>query len=248
MKFILGKKIGMTQIFDDNNNVIPVTLVKAGPCFVVQVKNKEKDGYEAVQIGFEEINDKKAKKPQKGHFKKHGLEKNYYYLREFPNNKLKSGDKIDVSLFNNGEIVNVSGISKGKGFQGVVKRHGFKGAPASHGTKHNLRAPGSIGSAFPQRVFKGKRMAGRMGSDRITVQGLEIINIDKEDNLLAIKGAVPGKKGTLLEIIATKEIEAVKEEKQEKLVADLEKQETQAQAKGKKREAKEIKEIKEEKK
>jgi len=126
-------------------------------------------------------------------------------------------------LFNNGEIVNVSGISKGKGFQGVVKRHGFKGSPASHGTKHTLRAPGSIGSAWPQRVFKGKRMAGRMGSDRITVKGLEIIDIDKEDNLLAIKGAVPGKKGTLLEIVATKEIEAVKEEKQEKLVADLEK-------------------------
>ncbi len=107
-------------------------------------------------------------------------------------------------MFNNGEIVNVSGISKGKGFQGVVKRHGFKGSPASHGTKHTLRAPGSIGSAWPQRVFKGKRMAGRMGSDRITVKGLEIIDIDKEDNLLAIKGAVPGKKGTLLEIVATK--------------------------------------------
>jgi len=223
----------MTQIFNDNNNVTPVTLVKAGPCFVIQVKNKEKDGYEAVQIGFEEIKDKKTSKPQKGHFKKHNSEKNYYYLREFPNGKLKSGDQIDVSLFNNGEIVNVSGISKGKGFQGVVKRHGFKGSPASHGTKHTLRAPGSIGSAWPQRVFKGKRMAGRMGSDRITVKGLEIIDIDKEDNLLAIKGAVPGKKGTLLEIVATKEIEAVKEEKQEKLVADLEKKETEASAEGK---------------
>jgi len=202
MKFILGKKIGMTQIFDDSNNVTPVTIVKAGPCFVIQVKNKKKDGYEAVQIGFEEIKDKKVKKPQKGHFKKHGLEKNYRYLREFSDNKLKSGDKIDVSLFNNGEIINVSGISKGKGFQGVVKRHGFKGSPASHGTKHTLRAPGSIGSAWPQRVFKGKKMAGRMGSDRVTVQGLEIVNIDKDNNLLAIKGAVPGKKGTLLEIAA----------------------------------------------
>jgi len=201
MKFILGKKIGMTQIFNDYNNVIPVTIIKAGPCFVVQIKNKEKDGYEAVQIGFEEIKDGKAKKPQKGHFKKYGLEKNYRYLREFSDNKLKSGDEIKVNIFNSGEIVNVSGISKGKGFQGVVKRHGFKGSPASHGTKHTLRAPGSIGSAFPQRVFKGKRMAGRMGSDRITVQGLEIVDIDKENNLLAIKGAVPGKKGTLLEII-----------------------------------------------
>lgn len=202
MKFILGKKIGMTQIFDDSNNVTPVTIVEAGPCFVVQVKNKKKDGYEAVQIGFEEIKDKKVKKPQKGHFKKHGLEKNYRYLREFSDNKLKSGDKIDVSLFNNGEIINVSGISKGKGFQGVVKRHGFKGSPASHGTKHTLRAPGSIGSAFPQKVFKGKKMAGRMGNDRVTVQGLEIVNIDKDNNLLAIKGAVPGRKGTLLEIAA----------------------------------------------
>jgi len=234
----------MTQIFSDNNNVVPVTLIKAGPCFVVQVRNQEKDGYEAVQVGFEEINDRKTKKPQKGHFKKHGLEKNYRYLREFSDNKFKSGDKIDVSLFNNGEIVNISGISKGKGFQGVVKRHGFKGSPASHGTKHTLRAPGSIGSAFPQRVFKGKRMAGRMGSDRITVSGLEIINISKEDNLLAIKGAVPGKPGTLLEIIVTKEIEAVKEEKQEKLIDDLEKKESEA--KGKKAEPKDKKEKKEE--
>ncbi|MBU1177224.1 50S ribosomal protein L3 [Patescibacteria group bacterium] len=232
MKFILGKKIGMTQIFSDNNNVVPVTLIKAGPCFVVQVRNQEKDGYEAVQIGFEEINDNKTKKPQKGHFKKHGLEKNYRYLREFSDNKFKSGDKIDVSLFNNGEIVSISGISKGKGFQGVVKRHGFKGSPASHGTKHTLRAPGSIGSAFPQRVFKGKRMAGRMGSDRVTINGLEIINVSKEDDLLAIKGAVPGKPGTLLEIIVTKEIEAVKEEKQEKLIDDLERKEAEASAKG----------------
>ena len=232
MKFILGKKIGMTQIFSDNNNVVPVTLIKAGPCFVVQVRNQEKDGYEAVQIGFEEINDNKTKKPQKGHFRKHGLEKNYRYLREFSDNKFKSGDKIDVSLFNNGEIVSISGISKGKGFQGVVKRHGFKGSPASHGTKHTLRAPGSIGSAFPQRVFKGKRMAGRMGSDRVTINGLEIINVSKEDDLLAIKGAVPGKPGTLLEIIVTKEIEAVKEEKQEKLIDDLERKEAEASAKG----------------
>lgn len=222
----------MTQIFSDNNNVVPVTLIKAGPCFVVQVRNQEKDGYEAVQIGFEEINDNKTKKPQKGHFKKHGLEKNYRYLREFSDNKFKSGDKIDVSLFNNGEIVSISGISKGKGFQGVVKRHGFKGSPASHGTKHTLRAPGSIGSAFPQRVFKGKRMAGRMGSDRVTINGLEIINVSKEDDLLAIKGAVPGKPGTLLEIIVTKEIEAVKEEKQEKLIDDLERKEAEASAKG----------------
>lgn len=237
----------MTHIFNDNNNVTPVTLVEAGPCFVVQIKNKEKDGYAATQIGFGEINDKKSKKPQQGHFRKHGLEKNYQYLREFLDDKLKSGDKIDVSSFNNGEIIDVSGISKGKGFQGVVKRHGFKGAAsASHGTKHTLRAPGSIGSAFPERVFKGKRMAGRMGSDRITVKGLEIIDINKEDNLLAIKGAIPGRKGTLLEIIVTKEIAAVKEEQQEKLIEDLERKE--AEAKDNKSEKKEEKkeEVKEE--
>jgi len=205
MKFILGKKSGMTQIFNKKGHVIPVTLIEAGPCFAIQNKTKEKDGYQSVQIGFEEIKDRKTKKPQKGHFKKANLEKNFRYLREFKNSNLKTGQKIDVSLFNPGEIVRVTGISKGKGFQGVVKRHGFSGFPASHGTKHGLRAPGSIGSAWPQRVFKGRKMAGRMGSDRITVQGLEIAQVDKDNNLLAIKGAVPGKRGTLLEIIVTKE-------------------------------------------
>lgn len=241
MKFILGRKIGMTQVFDESNNVVPVTLIKAGPCYITQIKNKEKDGYDAVQIGFEEVKDKKIKKPQKGHLKKIPKSKlqnpNYglRWLREFKikKQKLSLGDEIRVNMFNQGEIVSISGISKGKGFQGVVKRHGFKGSPASHGTKHSLRAPGSIGSAFPQRVFKGIKMAGRMGNDRITVKGLEIISIDKEDNLLAVKGAVPGKKGTLLEIVAIKEIEAVKEEKQEKLMADLEKKEAEAKEVGK---------------
>ena len=195
----------MTQIFNKKGHVIPVTLIEAGLCFAIQNKTKEKDGYQSVQIGFEEIKDRKTKKPQKGHFKKANLEKNFRYLREFKNSNLKTGQKIDVSLFNPGEIVRVTGISKGKGFQGVVKRHGFSGFPASHGTKHGLRAPGSIGSAWPQRVFKGRKMAGRMGSDRITVQGLEIAQVDKDNNLLAIKGAVPGKRGTLLEIIVTKE-------------------------------------------
>ena len=238
----------MSQVFDESNNVIPVTLIEAGPCFVIQIKNKEKDGYEAIQIGFEEVKDKKAKKPQKGHFKKSGLKKICHYLKEFPQNGLKQGDEINVSIFNKGEIVSVSGISKGKGFQGVVKRHGFKGAPASHGTKHNLRAPGSIGSAFPERVFKGKKMAGRMGSDRITIKGLEVVEIDKDNNLLVVKGAVPGKKGALLEIVVTKEIEAVKEEKQEKLIADLEKKEAEIKdKKGKTKDQKEeTKEQKEE--
>lgn len=223
MKFILGKKIGMTQIFDRDGQVIPVTLVEAGPCQVVQVKTEEKDGYSAVQIGFEEIAEKKVKKSQK--------DKGFRYLREFPNNHLEIGQKIDVSIFQEGEIVKIAGISKGKGFQGVVKRHGFAGFPASHGTKHGLRAPGSIGSAFPERVWKGKKMAGRMGTDRIMVQGLKIVQIDKDNNLLALKGALPGIKGNLLEIVVTKEIEAVKEEREEKLMADLEKQEAQAQKK-----------------
>jgi len=221
MKFILGKKLGMTQIFDEAGKVIPVTLVKAGPCWVIQERTKETDGYQAVQVGFEEIKENRVKKPQQGHFKKIKLDKNFRYLREFKGSDLKTGHKIDVSIFNEGEIVKVAGISKGKGFQGVVKRHGFKGMPASHGTKHTERAPGSIGSAFPQRVFKGKKMAGRMGSDRITVKGLEIVQIDKENDLLAIEGALPGRTGTLLEIVTIKEIEAVKEEEKEKLVADL---------------------------
>lgn len=179
----------MSQIFDKDNKVIPVTLIEAGPCFVTQVKTEEKDGYQALQIGFE--GKKKVKKPQKG--------KNYRYLREFEGEG-EVGDKIDVSIFEEGERVWVVGTSKGKGFQGVVKRHGFHGGPASHGQKHSLRAPGSIGSAFPERVFKGKKMAGRMGSDRTTTRGLKVAQIDKENNLIAIKGAVAGRIGGLVEV------------------------------------------------
>lgn len=192
----------MSQIFDKDNKVVPVTLIEAGPCFVVQIKTKEKDGYQAVQIGFEEIKEKRVSLPQKGHFKKAGLEKCFRYLREFDGENLKVGDKIDVSVFEEGEKAIVAGVSKGKGFQGVVKRHGFRGGPASHGQKHSLRAPGSIGSAFPQRVFRGMRMAGRMGNDRVTTKGLKIVRVDKENNLLAIKGAVAGKNGGLVEIVS----------------------------------------------
>jgi len=212
MKFILGKKIGMSQLFDENGQVVPVTLIEAGPCWVSQIKTKEKDDYQSVQIGFEEIKERKVKKPQKGYFKKAGLTKYFRYLREFKNGDLKVGDKIDVSIFSQGDIVKVSGISKGKGFQGVVKRHGFSGFPATHGTKHGLRAPGSIGSAFPERVFKGKKMAGRMGNERVTLQGLKVAQIDKENNLLAIKGAVPGRRGVLLEIVGIGEVKGVQEE------------------------------------
>lgn len=219
MKFLLGKKIGMTQIFQENGKVVPVTLIEAGPCLVTQVKTKEKDGYQAVQIGFGQLKDKRIKKPQKGHLiksQKSALSpstslregsktksQNFArYLREFRVAKpeFKLGDIIRVDIFKKGDLVKVSGLSKGKGFAGVVKRHGFSGFPATHGTKHGLRAPGSIGSSFPERVWKGRKMAGRMGGERKTIKNLEIVKVDKENNLLAIKGALPGRRGTLIEI------------------------------------------------
>jgi len=195
MKFILGKKIRMTQIFDKEGNQIPVTLVLAGPCFVTQIKTKEKDGYCALQIGFE-----KLKKPKKSKIKKP-----FRYLREFrvegeELKKFKLGQEINVSIFKEGEKVSVSGISKGKGFQGGVKRWGFSGRGASHGVKHEERTLGSVGASTPSRVLKGKKMPGRMGGERITVKNLEIVKVLPEKNLIAIKGALPGRKGTLLEI------------------------------------------------
>ena len=199
MKFILGKKIEMSQIFDEKGNVVPVTLIKAGPCYIAQIKTKEKDKYESVQIGFEKIEDKRVKKSKK--------KKPYRYLKEFRTTgahekgaKLKSGDKIDVSIFEEGEKVKISGISKGKGFAGAVKKWGFHGKSATHGTKHQERTIGSIGSAFPQRVIKGKKMPGRMGTERVTVKNLKIAKIDLEKNIIAVKGAIPGRRGTLLEI------------------------------------------------
>jgi len=192
----------MSQLFDENNKVIPVTLVEAGPCPIIQIKTKAKDGYQAVQLGFDFKKEKNLNKAQKGHLKK-AETKEIRYLREFKVDKLedyKIGDKILVNTFKKGDIVRVTGTSKGKGFQGVVKRHGFKGSDATHGTKHTERAPGSIGSAFPERVWKGRKMAGRMGGDQITTKGLKIAQVDKEHNLLAIKGAIAGKPGTLLMI------------------------------------------------
>jgi len=207
MRFILGEKLGMSQIFDSDGTAIPVTLIRATPNTVLQVKTKEKDGYEAIQVGFGERNPKRIKKPQRGHFKELG---NFRYVKEFripqiPNSQFpipKRGEKIDLSIFQEGETVKVSGISKAKGFQGVVKRHGLHGAPATHGTKHAHREPGSIGATWPQRVVKGRRMAGRMGGDRVTIRNLKIAKVDVEHNLLAVKGAVPGRRGTLLEIIS----------------------------------------------
>jgi len=214
MKFILGKKIGMSQIFDENGNQIPVTLVEAGPCEILQVKTKENDGCEAVQLGWGKIEKKKKiKKAMKG--------KEFRYIREFevqPTTNpegvapqpygagnqqpttFKNGDKIDVSVFQEGDKVKISGISKGKGFQGVVKRHGFHGRNATHGVKHEERKPGSIGSSWPERVIKGRKMPGRMGAERVMVKNLKIVKVDKENNLIVVRGAVPGYRGTLLEI------------------------------------------------
>lgn len=197
----------MSQIFDQDGNVVPVTVVHIPPNVILQVRTKEKDGYEAVQVGAGVRREKNIKKPQRGHFKDLG---NFRYVREFriyPSTGYtlpSRGDKIEVSIFQEGDLVKVSGISKAKGFQGVVKRHNFRGAPKTHGTKHAHREPGSIGAVWPQRVIKGKRMSGRMGGERVTVRNLKVVKIDSERSLLALKGAVPGRYKTLLEIKSEK--------------------------------------------
>lgn len=191
MKFILGLKLEMSQIFNKKGDVVPVTLIEAGPCKVLQIKTEKKDKYQSVQIGFIKKT-KKVKKTEKG--------KEYKYLKEFKDGEYKLGDEINVSIFQEGEKVKVSGISKGKGFQGGVKRWGFSGRNATHGVKHEHRTLGSTGSSFPERVIKGRKMPGRMGYDRVTVKNLNIVKVDKENNLLVVRGAVPGRRGTLLEI------------------------------------------------
>lgn len=196
---ILGRKLGMTQIFMEDGKVCPVTVVEAGPCCVIQVKTLDNDGYEAIKVGFLEVEEKKLKKPLTGVFKKAGV-KSYRILKEFPMSGLKVGELLTVERFSKGDRVSVTGISKGKGFQGVVKRYHYAGGPASHGSMFN-RAPGSIGSSsFPSRVWKNKGLPGHMGSERVTVKNLEIVNVRTDQNLLFIKGAVPGAKGTYLEI------------------------------------------------
>ena len=190
----------MTQIFDGERNVVPVTIIRALPNTVLMLRTKERDGYGAVQLGFGARNAKRIKKPQKGHFGDLGSFKTVKEFRAGSDVTFERGNKIDVSVFEEGDFVRVSGIAKAKGFQGVVKRHGFHGAPATHGTKHAHRQPGSIGAVWPQHVIKGMRMAGRMGGKRVSVQNLKIAKVDKENNLLAIRGAVPGRRGTVLEI------------------------------------------------
>lgn len=192
---IIGRKIGMTQVFEESGKVVPVTVIEAGPCPIVQLKTQERDGYQAVQLGFGERKASRTNKPRQGHFAKAQVEPTWV-LREFRVKSLADitvGSVVDASLFSEGELVDVSGTSKGHGFTGVVKRWGFAGGKKSHGGEQDLRRPGSIGaSATPSRVFKGKRMAGRQGAKRHTVQNLPVIQTDAERNLLVVKGAVPG--------------------------------------------------------
>lgn len=202
MKFIVGKKEEMTQIFDDKGHVVPVTVISAKPNFVTQVKTKDKDGYSAVQVGFGERKAKNIAKPQIKHSKGLG---NFAGFKEFRFNKkeeptLNIGDKIETGIFEIGDKVKISSISKGKGFQGVVKKHGFAGGRRTHGQKHSEREPGSIGIGGVQRVFKGTRMAGRMGGERVTISKAKVAFVDSANNRIYLKGAVPGRRGTVVEI------------------------------------------------
>jgi large subunit ribosomal protein L3 len=197
---ILGRKLGMTHIFIEGGVAVPVTVIEAGPCSVIQVKTRERDGYEAVKVGFSEIRkEKQVNKPMSGVFKKAGV-KPYRLIKEFRMGNLKVGDFVTVGAFTKGDTVKVSGVSKGKGFQGVMKRHNFKGGPGSHGSMFN-RAPGSIGaSSFPSRVWKNKGLPGHMGSEEVTLRNLTVVDVRPDQNLLLVKGAVPGAAGTYLEI------------------------------------------------
>ena len=199
MKMLLGKKIGMTNIFSEKGKFIPVTIVKSGANFITQIKTEEKDGYSALQIGFEET--RKLKKPQEMHLKKAKAPKlrNLQEVRVTKNELKKHniGQKLGVSVFKKGEVVLVSGISKGKGFAGVIKRHGFHRGPKTHGSDHH-REPGSIGAAYPQRVFRGQKLPGRLGHEQVTVKNLKIVKVDPENDLILIKGAVPGPNKSLV--------------------------------------------------
>ena len=194
MKFIIGKKLGMTQIYDEGGEAIPVTLIEAGPCVVTDVKSEERDGYNAVQVGFMRVSENKVVKPRKG--------KPFRYLKESKGSAdVSVNDEISVEIFSQGDKVKIRGVSKGKGFSGVMKRWNFSGAgTSSHGTKHNNRKGGSIGSMFPQKVKKGRKMAGRMGADQVTVKNLKVASVDLEKNIIALKGAVPGKNGSIITI------------------------------------------------
>jgi len=194
MSGLIGRKIGMTSIFDENGKNIPCTVIEAGPCVVTQVRTKGVDGYEALQLGFDDKNEKHSTKAATGHFKKAGTVAKKKVVEFKFENEYNLGDVLTVDVFTEGEFVDVQGTSKGKGFQGVVKRHGFGGVgQATHGQHNRLRAPGSVGaSSYPSRVFKGMRMAGRMGTDKVTIQNLKVLKVVADKNLLVIKGCVPG--------------------------------------------------------
>jgi large subunit ribosomal protein L3 len=202
MSGLIGKKIGMTSFFDDNGKNIPCTLIEAGPCVVTQIKDESVDGYNSIQLGYGQAKEKRTSKALQGHFKKAGSELKRKVVEFDFSDEFKLGDVLDVSVFEEGDFVDVAGTSKGKGFQGVVKRHKFHGVgDATHGQHNRLRAPGSIGAAsYPARVFKGMKMAGRMGGVRIKTTNLRVVKVLKEDNILVLKGAVPGAKGSYVTI------------------------------------------------
>ncbi|MDI7261669.1 MAG: 50S ribosomal protein L3 [Thermodesulfobacteriota bacterium] len=205
---IIGKKIGMTQLFLEDGSVVPVTVVEAGPCWVVQKKTKQRDGYDALQIGFHSKNEKRVSRPLSGHFKKAGVGP-VYYLKEFRVENTEGyepGQEINVNLFKPGDVVDVTGLSKGKGFTGVMKRHGFHGSPGSHGTHEYFRHGGSVGSAtYPHHVFKGMKMPGQHGNRKVTLQNLKVMDIREDQNLILLQGGIPGShRGWVLIRSATK--------------------------------------------
>ena len=202
MKAIIGKKVGMTQIFDEKGYVIPVTVIEAGPCVVSQVKTEETDGYNSIQLGFGTIKESKVNKPERGHFTKANIAP-ARYLREFGVDSIedvKVGDELKADIFMAGDKIDIQGTSKGKGFQGVIKRHGQHRGPMGHGSMYHRR-PGSMGStSTPGRVFKGKKLPGHMGAETVTIQNLEVIKVDLDKNIILVKGSVPGAKGSILKI------------------------------------------------
>ncbi|MBN1203198.1 MAG: 50S ribosomal protein L3 [Anaerolineae bacterium] len=217
MKGIIGKKVGMTQVFDEDGQAIPVTVIQAGPCYVTQIRTEENDGYTAVQLGFEELPPKRngesrLNKPKRGHLRRNNLDlPDLRYLREFhvKESDVEEGQMLTADVFEQGDRVDVVGISKGRGFAGTVKRHNFKRQPKTHGQSDRERAPGSIGAtSTPGRVFKGMRMAGRMGGQRVTVQNLEVVVVDAEKHLLAVRGSVPGARGGILLVKSARKTKA----------------------------------------
>jgi len=202
---LIGEKLGMTKIFNKDGDSIPVTVILAGPCRVIQLKNEEKDGYNAVQLGFKDIDKKKVSKPLLGHFNKAKIEP-LKYIKEFKvdtPNKVSSNTEIKVDIFKEGEKVDITGISKGKGFAGAIKRHKFSGGPKTHGQKEYYRSVGSIGATDAARVFKGQKLPGHMGNNKVKIKNLEVVKVDIQRNLILVKGAVPGAKGTILIINKT---------------------------------------------